>query len=123
MGSFGKWLTGIVILAIAALLFQLLTPWGARAHSVKMGESVKEALNTAGFSSIDVDMSGNVARLSGTTPSEDVKNTVVTTAENTFCEKCTDRKNDNIWHEVDARDLTVKKLVPTVSPYTLSGMR
>ena len=123
MGNFGKWLTGIFILGLVALLLQLFSPWGAKAHSAKMGESVKSALTNGGFSGVDVDMLGNVAKLSGTTPSEEVKSSVIETAKNAQCEKCADRENGKRWHEVDASDLTVKKLVPTVSPYTLNGVR
>lgn len=123
MGNFGKWLTGLIIIGIVALLLQFFSPWGAKAHSAKMGDSVRAALADGGFSSVDVDMQGNVAKLSGTTPSEDVKSSVIATAENAQCEKCADRERGKRWHEVDASDLSVKKLVPTVSPYTLSGIR
>ena len=123
MGTFGKWLTGLIIIGIVALLLQFLTPWGAKAHSAKMGESVKAALDENGFGSVDVDMRGNVAKLLGTTPSDDVRSSVIDTAKNAQCEKCAGREAGKRWHEVDATDLTVKKVVATVSPYTLSGVR
>ena len=123
MGNFGKWLTGLIIIGIVALLLQFLSPWGAKAHSAKMGESVKSALNEAGFSGVNVNMAGNVAKLSGTTPSDEVKNSVIDTAKNAQCDKCANREAGKRWHEVDASGLSVKKLIPTVSPYTLSGVR
>lgn len=123
MGNLGKWLTGLIIIGIVALFFQLLSPWGAVAHSARMGESIKAALDENGFSNVSVDMHGNVANLSGDVTSDAKRKSIVDTATHAICVTCARRKNDNIWHEVDASDLSVKLFAPTVSPYTLTGMR
>lgn len=123
MGNFRKWLAGLIIIGIAALIFHIFTPWGAKAHSVKMGEVVKSTLTDGGFSSVIVEMAGNVAKLSGSAPSDEVKNSIVEITKNAQCDNCANRRINKRWHVVEASGLTVKKLVPTVSPYTLSGVR
>jgi OOP family OmpA-OmpF porin len=88
-----------------------------------MGESIKSALEENGFGSIEVEMRGNVANLIGSTPSEAVKIAVIDTAKNVLCVSCAGLKRDDRWHEVDARELTVIKFLPTISPYIFSGIR
>ena len=73
MGNFGKWLTGIIILALVAAIIHFFTPWGAKANSVKMGQSVASALQANGYNDVAVDMQGNVAKLSGTSKSDAIK--------------------------------------------------
>ncbi|PHR61364.1 MAG: hypothetical protein COA43_03170 [Robiginitomaculum sp.] len=123
MGSFGKWLTGFIILAIAALILELFTPWGAKANSAAMGNSVSTALNDGGFKNVTSAMAGNVAKLSGVVTSADARSNAITAAENAQCEKCTNRESGKRWHEVDGTDINVVKPVVTVSPYTLTGER
>ncbi len=122
MGNFGKWLLGLIILALAALIFQF-TPWGAKANSIAMGNSVASAVQAGGFNNITTDMIGNVAKLSGTVGSADAKANLISAAKNAQCEKCGDRAAGKRWHEVDGSNITVKKAVATVNPYTLTGMR
>jgi len=119
----GNWIKGLIILGIIALIGQFFTPWGAKAHSKNMGESVRSALAANDFSGIDVDMEGNVAMLSGTASSEENKRAAISTAENATCEKCADREAGDRWHEVNGENLSVMKVVPTVRPYTLNGVR
>lgn len=123
MGTFGKWLTGLIILGIAALILNLFTPWGAKANSKSMGMSVETALNKAGFGTLNTDMVGNVAKLSGTLPSKEAKTAALAAAENAQCEKCGDREAGKRWHEVDGSNVNVVKPVVTVDPYTLTGVK
>ena len=113
-----KWFWGIVILAIASLLWSLMT---APNRSASMGEDIQAALSGAGYSQTKVDMSGNVATLTGEAASEKTKAEIGTLAENTKCSKCDDKKT---WHEVK-NDMTVKKApaLPTQSPYTFNATK
>ena len=86
-----------------------------------MGKSVQAALATGGFDDVKSSMRGNVARLSGTASSEQNKLAAIETAQNAKCEKCGDAKKR--WHIVDGGDVKVKKVVATVKPYTLTGVR
>lgn len=124
MGNFGKWLWGIIILTIVALLVGWFAPapWGAKANSVNMGKSVQTALNDGGFGWAKSAMSGNVAKLTGEAPSADAKAGAIAAAKNAQCEKCADRENGKRWHVVDSEDVTVMKMVATQVPYTLSGV-
>ena len=117
-----NWFKGIVILAILALLWAFLT---APKRSTSMGEDVKAALASAGYSSTQVDMVGNVATLTGETVSEKTKNEITSVAANTKCSACADK--DKTWHEV-VNNMTVKKApvvqaVPAQSPYTFSAVK
>jgi len=113
-----KWFWGIVILAILSLLWSLIT---APKNSALMGEDIRNALAGAGYSETQVDMSGNVATLTGEAVSEKTKTEIGTLAANTTCSKCKDK---NTWHEVK-NDMTVKKapVLPTQSPYTFSATK
>jgi len=124
MGNFGKWLWGIIILTIIALLVGWFAPapWGAKANSVNMGKSVQAALNDGGYGWAKSAMSGNVAKLTGEAPSAEAKAGAITAVKNAQCEKCADRENGKRWHVVDGEDVTVRKVVVTQVPYTLSGV-
>jgi len=113
-----KWFWGIIILAIASLLWAMFT---APNRSASMGEDIQAALSSAGYSETKVDMSGNVATLTGETVSEKTKNEIGTLAANTKCSKCDKKKT---WHEVK-NDMTVKKapVLPTQSPYTFTATK
>ncbi|MBL4871595.1 MAG: OmpA family protein [Robiginitomaculum sp.] len=119
MGTFSKWLIGLILLAFAALIIEF-TPWGAKANSVAMGNSVSSALKNNGFGNIATDMVGNVAKLSGDVASASAKETVLSTARNAQCEKCTNRDAGKRWHEVDG---SAVKIVNIAKPYTLTGVR
>ena len=113
-----KWFWGIVILAILSLLWSLFT---APKNSAAMGDDIRNALSSAGYSETQVDMSGNVATLTGEVASEKTKNEIGAVAANTKCSKCDDKKT---WHEVK-NDMTVKKApaLPTQSPYTFTATK
>lgn len=123
MGTLAKWFWGLIILTIIGLLVNLFapSPFGAKANSINMGKSVEAALANNGFNNVKTEMSGNVARLVGNVPSEQAKTAAIETAQNAQCEKCKDREAGNRWHVVDGTGLTVKKLIPIQSPYTLGG--
>ncbi|MCF6275092.1 MAG: OmpA family protein [Robiginitomaculum sp.] len=124
MGNFGKWLWGIIILTIVALLVGWFAPapWGAKANSVNMGKSVQASLQDGGFGWAKSEMSGNIARLTGVAPSAEAKAGAIAAAQNAQCEKCADRENGKRWHVVDGEDVTVRKVVATQVPYTFSGV-
>ncbi len=124
MGSFGKWLIGFVIIAIIAAILSFVGPWNAQKKSEEMGQSVQSALNSAGFGdSIKTNMSGSVAKLSGSVGSEAKKAEAIEVAENAHCDNCPHGKPGKHWHKVDGSDITVKQMIPTVMPYTLTGQR
>lgn len=124
MGNFGKWLWGIFILTIVALLVGWFASasWGAKANSVNMGMSVQADLKDGGFGWVNSEMSGNVARLTDEAPSAEAKAGAISAAQNAQCEKCADRENGKRWHVVNGEDVTVMKIVATQVPYTLSGV-
>lgn len=113
-----KWFLGIVILAIVSLLWSLFT---APKNSAAMGEDIRNALSGAGYTETQVDMSGNVATLTGEAASEKTKNDIGTLAENTKCSKCAKKKT---WHKVKNK-MTVRKApaLPSQSPYVFSATK
>jgi len=113
-----KWFWGIVILAIISLLWSIFT---APKNSAAMGDDIRNALSSAGYSETQVEMAGNVATLTGEAASEKTKGEIGTVAENTKCSKCAEKKK---WHEV-RNNMTVKKApaLPTQSPYTFSATK
>lgn len=113
-----KWFWGIVILAIVSLLWSLFT---APNRSASMGDDIRNALSGAGYTETQVDMSGNVATLTGEVASEKTKNDIGALAANTKCSKCAKKKT---WHEVN-NDMTVRKApaLPSQSPYTFSAVK
>lgn len=123
MGNLAKWIWAIIIALIAIAILELFTPWGAKARSAKMGQSVQSALTDAGFSKVTSTMSGNVARLSGEVTSEDRKSKAIATAENAQCSACNDRETGKRWHEVNGEAITVNKPVVTISPYRLDAVK
>jgi len=125
----GRWLGGILILAIIALLLSVIGPWSATKNSTQMGKSIQSALNAGGYDFANVNMSGNVAKLTGTAPNEDAAMGAVATAKGAKCEACKDR--DDRWHVVE-NTLDVKKAppppppppaIPTQSPYTFTAVK
>ena len=113
-----NWFKGIIILAVLALLWSVFT---APNRSANMGSDIQSALRGAGYADTQVDMNGNVARLTGNVASEADANRAVGVAENTKCSACENKKK---WHVVK-NDLTVKQApaIPTQSPYTFSAVK
>ena len=113
-----KWFWGIIILAIASLLWSVFT---APSRSDAMGEDIRQALSNGGFTQTQVDMSGNVATLTGEVASEKTKSDIGALAAGTKCSSCESKKT---WHEVK-NNMTVKKApaLPTQSPYTFNATK
>ncbi|MEP1231409.1 MAG: OmpA family protein [Litorimonas sp.] len=83
-----------------------------------METAVQNDLKEAGYSNFaNVKMSGNVATLTGTAPSEAAMSDAVNVAKNTKCPFC--KKKNKTWHEVNNK-LDFKAL-PTQSPFSFSG--
>lgn len=112
----GKWLLGLIILAIAALLLSLFGPWSVTKHSKMMGDSISSALSAEQLDFVSVEMDGNVANLTGTAPSKALASQAVSVAQNVRCEKCKEK-----WHVVKS-DIKVKELA-SVSPYTFDAVK
>ena len=118
MSNFAKWITGIVILALVAFVVTAFTPWGAKTHAEKMGAAVQSSLNANGFKWANVNMSGNVAHLGGDAPSEQAKTAAIKMAESVAYPG---HSGDHLWHEVDGSAVKIKRIIPTVLPYTLNA--
>jgi len=120
MGS--RWTWGLIILAILSLLLSLIGPWNAKSRSAQMGASIENALNAAGHNFADVEMSGNVATLTGLAGSDADMQSAINVAENTSCETC--KKKGKLWHVV-RNDMTVQKApeLPLVSPYVFNAVK
>ncbi len=124
----GKWLWGLIILGIISALITLLTPWGASKHSVEMGDSIRANLSADKFNFAKVEMSGNVATLSGDAPSKALADEAISIAAKTECKTC--KKKGKIWHEVasnfqvaKAKPAPVKQAVQVVSPYQFTATK
>lgn len=118
----GRWFWGILLLAIASLILSLFGPWNANKRSAEMKTSISNALNANGYDFANIDMSGNVATLSGEAPSDELMNQAVSLASNTECETC--KRKNKIWHVVKS-DMTVKKApaLPLASPYVFNATK
>lgn len=119
MSSGSRWGIVFVILAILALLFSLVGPISGLKSSKEMGAQIQSELAGAGFDGVNVDMSGNVAKLSGAVTSQAKKAEAVSLAENAECKTC--RGKDRKWHTVKNDDLDVK--AATVSPYIFKAVK
>jgi len=120
----GKWLLGIIILALVALFATTIWPWNAMKRSAAMGTTIQSTLQKGGYN-LDVDMDGNVARLSGVVKSEAQKNAATDLASNVKCEQCKNKNKQRSWHRVVNNDVTVEKgsELPTKSPYTFTATK
>ena len=108
-----KWLRAVLLLAIASLILGLI--FGLpKIDSMK--NDIRAALDSNGYENIEVDMSGNVATLSGEAVSETAKSNAVSIAENTECSAC---KNKRRWHAV--KDKMTFKSLPVQTPYTFNA--
>jgi len=108
-----KWFGAIVILAIASLILGWIF-----GHSKidSMQDDIRAALDAKSYQNIKVDMSGNVATLSGEAASETAKAEALSIAENTECSAC---KSKRQWHVV--KDKMSLQSLPVENPYTFKG--
>ena len=110
-----KWLVAGLILAIASLILG----WIFGMPKINsMQNDIRSALDSKGYQNIQVDMSGNVATLTGDAASEAAKLDAVSVAENTECSAC---KKKRRWHAV--RDKMSLQSLPVQSPYTFDAVK
>ncbi len=114
----GKWLTGVLILALLSIFATLVWPFNANQRSAQMGTTIQNALNAGGMDFATVNMRGNVARLSGNAPNEAAMTAATELASTVKCEKCEGKKP---WHKV-VSDLDYTKMV-TASPYVFNAVK
>jgi len=110
-----KWLGAGLILALVSLILG----WIFGMPKIgSMENDIREALDNKGYQNIQVDMSGNVATLSGEAISEAAKADAISVAENTECSAC---KNKRRWHAV--KDDMSFQTVAAQSPYTFNAVK
>jgi len=83
-----------------------------------MGEDIQATLNANGFENVNVNMSGNVARLTGQAPNEAAAATATELAAKTKCKKCAEKDS---WHKV-VNDIDYAS-VATASPYIFNAVK
>ena len=120
----------ILILAIIALLWALViapnrsVTVDENIQSASMGEDIRSALLSAGYSNTQVEIKGDVVTLSGETVSEKRRNEIGDLAAATRCSNCGD---DKIRFRV-VNNMTVKptervQIKAAQSPYTFSALK
>lgn len=119
MSSGNRWGLVFVILAILALLFSLVGPINGMKSQRQMGAQIQSELAAAGYDGVNVNMSGNVAKLSGDVTTEAKKSGALELAKSVKCEKC--RGKDRNWHAVKDDGMAVK--TATVSPYIFKAVK
>ena len=110
-----KWLGAGLILALVALILG----WIFGMPKIgSMENDIRKALDNKGYQNIQVDMSGNVATLTGDAANEAAKRDAVSVAENTECTAC---KNKRRWHAVKDK-ICLLYTSPSPRDATLSRM-
>lgn len=123
MGNFGKFILGLLIIAIVTFAYAFMT---ASKRSDTMGADIRSALSSAGHDwavNDKSEMTGNVFNLAGIAPDDAARASALKIAKETTCSTCREGKA-KVWHGVN--DMTSSKpapVAPTVSPYTLSGVK
>ena len=116
-----RWLLATLIALILALIYGLLTA-GPRIEA--MEGDIRDALRDAGHNWANVEMSGNVASLTGTAPSAAARADALSVAQNAKCSACNDEHG---WHNVrdgmDTAAVAATPAIPTQSPYTFSARK
>lgn len=110
-----KWLGAGLLLAIASLILGWIFGYS---KIESMENDIREALNNKGHQNIQVDMSGNVATLSGEAISDAARADAIDVAENTECSAC---KNKRRWHSV--KDKMSAQSLAVQSPYTFKTVK
>lgn len=110
-----RWLGAVLLLALVSLILG----WIFGMPKIEsMENDIRAALDSKGYNSVQVDMSGNVATLTGDIASESARADAIATAENTQCSAC---KNKRRWHEVE--DSMNLKSVAVQTPYTFNAVK
>ena len=119
-----RWLLGLLIIAVVGSLWGFLTA-GPRIEA--MEGDIRSALNDAGHSWASVEMSGNVATLSGEAPTPGAAADAALVAENTRCSACSKKHK---WHTVRSNITTraaeavpAQRAIPVQAPYTFSARK
>ena len=119
-----RWLLGLLIIAAVASLWGFLT---AGPRIAAMEGDIRSALNDAGHSWASVDMSGNVATISGEAPTPGAAADAAQVAERTRCSAC---GNKHKWHTVRSEVTTrsadaapAQRAIPVQSPYTFNARK
>ena len=110
-----KWLGAGLLLALVALILGWIF---GMPKIASMENDIRQALDNKGYQNIQVNMSGNVATLTGEAASEAARLDAIKVAETTECSAC---KNKRSWHAV--RDDMSAQTLPVQSPYTFSAVK
>ena len=110
-----KWLGAGLLLALASLILGWIF---GMPKIASMENDIRKALDNKGYQNIQVDMSGNVATLSGEAANKAAKADALTVAQNTECSAC---KSKRRWHVVE--DEMSSQSVAVQSPYTFSAVK
>lgn len=121
MSNGAKWLIGLIILGLISLLLSVVGPWSAIKRSNDLGAQLNQQLDDNGFAWANVEMAGNVAKLTGEAKSEAARQGALDFVENAECEKCAGKTT---WHEAEDDGMTVAKVqLPIVSPYVFNAAK
>jgi len=131
----GKWLWGLIILAILSFLVGLFINKGTGVSSAAVGDSVRNALS-AEHSWAKVNMDGKIAKLSGEAPNQAmadkaaalVKKTVSSSSSTSDdgCKKCKSKASfsvDNKFTVAATAAVAAKPAVQVVSPYRFKATK
>lgn len=110
-----KWFGAGLLLALASLILGWIF---GMPKIASMENDIRKALDNKGYQNIQVDMSGNVATLSGEAASKAIKADALKVAQNTECSAC---KNKRKWHVVN--DEMSSQTLAVQSPYTFSAVK
>lgn len=122
----GRWLLGLISIAIIALLLALFGPLNAQSRSDIMAKSIRAELDSQGLEGVSLDMQGHKAVLSGTLETEDMAKLAKKVAREAQCKDC---QNPNPkWHIVDGSfsfppPKPVEPAIPTADPYVFSATK
>lgn len=123
MSNGAKWLIGLIILGLISLLLSVVGPWSATKRSANLGAQLNQQLDDNGFAWANVEMAGNVAKLTGEAKSEAVRDGALEFVRNAECETCKGDKKKT-WHEAEDDGMTVAKVqLPIVSPYVFNATK
>lgn len=124
----GRWLLGLVVIAIIAAVLALFGPMSAEKRSNVMAESIRTALDAEGMEAVKFDMKGHVAMLSGVMSSDEAAKAAKMIAKNADCAGCQNSNPD--WHVVKTdftieapEPVVVEPQIATVSPFTFSATK
>ena len=115
-----KWLGAGLLLALVALILGWIF---GMPKIASMENDIRQALDNKGYQNIQVDMSGNVATLTGEAVSEAAKLDAVKVAETTECSACENKRrwNNGRWHSV--KDKMSAQSLAVQSPYTFKATK